>query len=167
MQSEEKNITNYFDSEIQLIIFSINNIEYAIDIKNITEIIQLLPLNPLPNAPSFIEGVINLRGKVIPVVDLRERFKSPDKKNSRKTKIMITLIKEMEIGLIADEVSDVIGLSAIQIEPPLPAQGLKAEYINGIAKLRERLIVIINIEKILSDNEQLFLEEKINEKQVI
>ncbi len=164
MQPEEQNIENYFESEVQLIIFLINNVEYAIDIKNIIEIIQLMPISPLPNSPGFIEGVINLRGKVIPVVDLRARFQSPERKNTRRTKIMIAFIQDKEIGLIADSVTDVIGLSARQIEPPLPViHGLRTEFIKGIAKLKKRLIIIADIEKILTTNEKIILKEKMDE----
>lgn len=164
MEQNEKAVENYFDSEIQLIIFSINNVEYAIDISNIIEIIQFMSLSPLPNAPDFIEGVINLRGKVIPIVDLRVRFQSFIRENTRKTKIMIASIQDKEIGLIADTVTDIIGISAGQIEPTLPViHGLKMEYIKGIARLNKRLIVIVNIEKILSSKEKIILKEKINE----
>ncbi len=104
MQQNEKAIESYFESEIQLIIFTINNIEYAIDIKNVVEIIQFMLIFPLPNAPGFIEGVINLRGKVIPVVDLRERFQSTNRETTRRTRIMMTSIQDKEIGLITDTV---------------------------------------------------------------
>ena len=163
--ADEKGTQSYFDSEIQLIIFSIKNIEYAINIKNINEIIKYIPLSPLPNAPRFMKEVINLRGKVIPIVDLRQRFLSSNSENTKKTRIMIAHIQDREIGLIADSVSDVIGLAIKQIEPPLPViNGLKMEYIKGIAKLKNRLIIIVNIEKILSSQEKNILQEAINDR---
>ena len=158
------NIQNYFESEIQLIIFNVNNVEYAVGISNITEIIKMIQITPMPNVPESIVGVINLRGKVIPVIDLRERFLSPNRENTKKTKIMIATIRNAEVGLIADEVSDVIGLSSNQIDPPLPLlSGIKMEFMKGIAKLRKRLIIIIDIIKLLTSNERLFLKGNMNE----
>ncbi len=163
-KEKEQAAEDYLESEIQLIIFTINNIEYALNISNIIEVIKLKSLAPLPNAPDFIKGVINLRNKVIPILDLRERFQSPVIQKTRRTTIMIASIQDKDIGLIADSVMDVIGLNTAQIEPPLPIiHGLKMEYIKGIARLNKRLVILVNIEKILSSQERNILQEAINE----
>lgn len=163
-QSSNEEKADYFESQIQLVIFQVNNVEYAINIRNIISIIRYSEFSPLPNAPRFVKGVINLRGKVVPIVDLRERFISQNIENTKKTRIMIATMKEKEIGLVADAVSDIIGLSEKQIEPPLPViSGLKMEYIEGIAKINNKLIIIINIEQILTSDESSIIKESVHE----
>lgn len=165
MQIEQKESQNYLDSEIQLILFDINNVEYALNINSISEIIKLTPINPLPGAPEFIRGVINLRGKIIPIVDLRERFIVKTLQFTKKTRVIIANVQNNEIGLIVDAVTDVIGLQSDKIEPPLAViEGLKMEYVEGIIKFKNKLIIIINIEKILTSNEKLILKESFNDK---
>lgn len=156
---------DYLDSEIQLILFDINNMEYALNIGSILEIIKLMPVNPLPGAPKFIQGVVNLRGKIIPIVDLREKFSAKTSQFTKKTRIIIATVQNNEIGLIVDAVTDVIGLQADKIEPPLPLiEGLKIEYVEGIVKFKNKLIFIINIEKILTSTEKIVLKESFNDK---
>lgn len=163
-ENKEKDKKNYLEAEIQLVTFIINNAEYSININNIIQIIKYIPVSPLPNAPAFIKGVINLSGKVIPVVDLRERFFRQVSTNTKRTRIIIAIVQNKKIGLIVDSVTDVIGLSLNQVEPPLPViSGLKVEFIEGIAKLKNKLIIIINIQKILTSNEKIILQDVINE----
>ncbi len=164
IENTELERNSYFEAEVQLVIFKINDIDYAINIKNIIQIIRLLPISPLPNAPFFVKGVINLRGKVIPVVDLRERFHSKNRQNTKKTRIMIASLQNKEIGLIVDSVKDVIGISKNQIEPPLPViNNLKLEFIEGIAKIKKQIIIIVNIFNLLSSTEKSVLKGPNNE----
>lgn len=162
--SQTKPISDYLESEVQLILFTINNVEYALNIQNILEINKIQPINPLPGAPEFIQGVISLRGKIIPVVDLRERFSFATMPHTKKTRIIIANIQNSEIGLIVDAVTDVIGIHSDKIEPPLPViDGLKIEFVEGIAKFHKRLIIIINIEKILTSSEKIILKETLHD----
>ncbi len=153
---------NKKNEEIQVIIFSINEVKYGISIDKIIEVIKMEPITPLPKTPEFIKGVINLRGKVIPVIDLRERFGLPSTEYTSDTRIIITLIEEKkEIGLIVDAVYEVLTIDSSIIEPPLPMVGsLKSEYINGIAKLESNLVLIIDIEKILTSEEKVLLKDR-------
>lgn len=156
------------EQEVQLIIFTVNEIEYGIHINDVLEVIRVQPVTPLPHGPTFIKGVINLRGKVIPVMDLRERFNVSSIEDTRKTRIMIVNLENKEVGIIVDSVIDVETISKAKIEPPLPViGGLKMEYINGIAKFDNRLVIILNIEKILTSEEKILLQESMNEEQTV
>ncbi|MBU1078470.1 MAG: chemotaxis protein CheW [Spirochaetes bacterium] len=160
----EREGENYLEAEIQLVVFTVKEVEYAININSIFQIIKYTEISPLPHAPMFIKGVINLRGKVIPVVDLRERFHSEAIVNTKRTRIILASIQDKEIGLIVDSVTDVIGIAGKQVEPPLPViSGLQIEFIEGIAKLKNKLIIIINIHRILSSSEKIVLKEAPNE----
>ncbi len=149
--------------EQQYIIFNIKDVKYGIAIENVIEVIKLLPITPLPKTPDFIKGVVNLRGKVVPIIDLRERFGYNDIELTDNARIIITLIEaNKEIGLIVDSVSEVLTLSEKLIEPPMSITGsLKTDYILGIAKLEESLILLVNIEKILTSEEKNLLHSEV------
>ncbi len=161
-------VKHKLDAEIQFVIFTISNTEYGIYINNVLEVVRADGIAPLPKAPPFIKGVINLRGKVIPVMDLRERFNVINIINTRKTRIIIIRLENKEVGLIVDSVINVESINKAKIEPPLPVfGGLKMEYINGIAKFNNRIVIILNIEKILTSEEKILLQEDINGEQAV
>ncbi len=146
---------NKVATEEQYIIFNIKDVRYGIRIDFVIEVIKLMEITPLPKTPEFIKGVINLRGKVIPIIDLRERFGYEKVELTDESRIIISLIEnKKEIGLIVDSVSEVLTLSSEVIEPPMSITGsLKTDYILGIAKMESGLILLINIEKILTSEE--------------
>ncbi|HOJ63705.1 MAG TPA: chemotaxis protein CheW [Spirochaetota bacterium] len=147
-------------NERQLILFSLGKGSYGIPIENVFEIKKMEEITIVPKAPKFIEGVINLRGNVVPVVDLRKRFGMEKAEITKKTKIIIVEIKKRQFGLIVDSVAEVVTLSNDQIEPSLPTvSGLKAEFINGIGKLNDKLIIILDISRILQSSEDIKVEE--------
>ncbi len=150
--------------DIQLILFTIHGVEYALNIAHVMEIIKLVPLTILPEAPKFIKGVVNLRSKVVPIIDLRERFGVENNGNTKKTRVIIAKIQNSEIGIIVDSVTEVINIKADKIEPPLPViDGVRLEFIEGIAKFFKRLIMIINIDRILTSGEKGVLKGKKDE----
>ncbi|MDW7651002.1 MAG: chemotaxis protein CheW [Bacillota bacterium] len=146
--------------ELQLVAFYLQGEEFAIDIQKVREVLKLTQITPLPQSLHFIEGVINLRGEVIPVVDLRKRFQISDSGRTDHTRIIIVEIDESLVGLIVDSVSEVLHLSATAVDPP-PRRlaGTRTEFISGVGKLGERLIIIMNLERILSTEEQVELEQ--------
>lgn len=147
-------------NERQLILFSLGKGSYGIPIENVFEIKKMEEITVVPKAPKFIEGVINLRGNVVPVVDLRKRFGMDKAEVTKKTKIIIVDVKKRQFGLIVDAVAEVVTLSNDQIEPSLPTvSGLKAEFINGIGKLNDKLIIILDISRILQSSEDIKVEE--------
>jgi purine-binding chemotaxis protein CheW len=133
---------------------------YALDILRIKEIIRPQRLTPVPKAPSFIEGVINLRGVVIPVVDLRKRFDQPTLGSDRKTRIIICALSGKIIGLMVDEVAEVRRYSRQELQPaPKFLKGKGAEFFLGVCRRDDDLVMLLDLEKILSSDEQIDLEK--------
>lgn len=147
-------------SQIQLACFRVGDQMYSLDILRIKEVIRPQKLTPVPKAPAFIEGVINLRGAVIPVVDLRKRFDQPIVKASSKTRILICVVSGKIIGLIVDEVAEVKSYSRNEIQPaPRFIKGLDTDYFLGVCQRNDDLVMIMNLEKILSSEEKINLEQ--------
>ncbi len=129
----------------QLVSFKLGNEEYAVDILKVQEINRLTEITSVPNAPSYLEGVINLRGKVIPVINLRKKFGLADKDVDSHSRVMILDIRGITTGVIVDAVSEVLRINTDTVEPPPPmAASMSADYIKGIAKLEQRLIILID-----------------------
>ena len=146
-------------SIVQMINFVVAGDEYAVDIKKIREVINFREITQLPKAPDFVKGIINLRGDVIPVIDLREKFGLHHEEYSALTNIIIVEIAKKAIGVVVDSVSHVIRIPESEIAPSPPfVGGLSGKYVSGIAKLEERLIVVLDMEKILSAEEMIELD---------
>jgi len=154
-------LQGYEDSDLlQLVTFKLAGEEFAINILNVQEIIRMLPITRVPNAPLFVEGVINLRGKVIPVIDMRKRFKLPAIDNTSDTRIIVVNLKMQTIGFVLDAVSEVLRLPISVIEePPAIVAGIGADYMDGVGKLEDRLIILLDLEKLLKTHEQVALEK--------
>ena len=145
--------------ERQLVVFQLGAELYGVEISRVHEIIRLQAVTRVPRTPTFVEGVINLRGKVIPVVDLRRRFGLPAAEHTRASRIVVVEIGDQVVGIIVDGVSEVLRVSSGTIEPPSPVvAGLDSEYIHGIAKLPERLVILLDLERILARDERRALE---------
>ena len=162
-QGEESELemgTRRFTGESQQIVsFSMGDEEYGVDISQIQEIVRMREVTHIPEMPEFIEGVMNLRGKVVPVVDLRKRFRF-ESENTKSTRIIVVDITGNTVGLVVDAVSEVLRLPQRTIEPPpLMIAGISREYIKGVGKVRERLIILLDLEKVLSLEEQTALQE--------
>jgi purine-binding chemotaxis protein CheW len=126
----------------------------------IKEIIRPQKMTPIPKAPAFIEGVINLRGVVIPVADLRKRFDQPISETNRKNRIVVCSLSGRIIGLMVDEVTEVKRFGRNEIAPsPQFIDGPEANYFLGVARRDEDLIMLIDLEKILSNNEKIELQK--------
>jgi len=140
---------------LQLVSFSLGNEEFAVDILKVQEINRMIEITKVPKSPDFVEGVINLRGKVIPIVDLRKRFGLNPKENDKQTRIIVVDINGKVIGLVVDSVSEVLRLPSETIEPPPPmVAGVDAQYISGVGKLDNRLLILLDLNKILSTEEK-------------
>ncbi len=144
----------------QLISFVVGNEEYGLDILQVKEVIRIREITRLPKAPSFVKGIINLRGDVIPIIDLRDRFGLEHKEYTTTTRVIVVDVDEKLVGMVVDEASQVMRVPADQIDPPPPiVGGLSAEYIKGVGKLDERLIILLNIDRILTAGEKVELKE--------
>ena len=146
--------------EVQLACFRVGDQLYGLNILRIREIVRPQKLRPVPKAPTFIEGVINLRGAVIPVVDLRRRFDLPIPANDRKTRIMICALSGRIVGLQVDEMVEVRRYSRQEIQPaPHFLQGRGAEYFLGVCRRDEDLVMVIDLLKILTSDEKIDLPQ--------
>jgi purine-binding chemotaxis protein CheW len=144
---------------LQLVSFKLREEEFGVDILQVQEIIRMQEITNVPNAPSFVEGVINLRGRVIPILDLRKRFGLEAKEHSKTTRIIVVMIGQVTVGLIVDEVSEVLRLPEDTVEPPPPiVAGIESDYIKGVGKLEDRLLILLDLNKILSGEEKNSLE---------
>lgn len=138
----------------QVVSFILHGEEYAVEITKVKEIILHDGVTKVPQMPDFIEGIINLRGTVIPVIDLRKRFGLPCPVSDDHTRIVVTRMEERIVSLIVDSVSQVLKIPQSSIQPPPDTiAGLAGEYLTGIGKVDDRLIILLDIEKIMSDDE--------------
>jgi purine-binding chemotaxis protein CheW len=114
-----------------------------------------MEITNVPRAPDFVEGVINLRGKVIPIVDLRKRFGLEGREHDKHTRIIVIEISMMIVGFVVDSVSEVLRIPANTVEPPPPVvSGLESEYIEGVGNMDDRLLVLLDLNQLLSNEEK-------------
>jgi purine-binding chemotaxis protein CheW len=139
---------------LQLVTFRLGNEEYSLDILSVQEIIRHMELTRVPKAPQFVDGVINLRGRVIPVLDLRKRFGLSADENTEDTRIIVVDISDKTVGFKVDAVSEVLRLPADTVEPPPSiVTDVDSEYIKGVGKIDGRLIILLDVTKILNSTE--------------
>ncbi len=148
------------EGETQLVVFVLANEEFACNIADVREVLKMIRITPLPRSLNFVEGVINLRGEVIPVIDLRKRFNLPSVDRTDESRIIIVEVEERMVGLTVDSVSEVIRLSNKQIqEAPNQVAGEQTNLIMGVGKIDERMLIILNLERILTSEEQIALDD--------
>ncbi len=142
-------------AENQYVVFKLGKGEYGIDIMNVKEISPYEESISLPNTPNFIEGVINYRGNVIPIINLKKRLVLGDSEVTKDTRIIVINLDNKEIGFIVDEASQTVRLNDEQIdEAPTFINGIDKKYITGVGKLDEkRLLILIDLKRILSEDE--------------
>ncbi len=144
---------------IQVVSFKLGSEEYGVDIAQVQEINRMVAITHVPRAPLFMEGVINLRGQLIPIIDLRTRFGMPRAEHTKHTRIVVTEIGTKRVGMVVDSVSEVLRLDTDQIEPaPEMITGVETEYIRGVGKIEDRLIILLDLARIISSGERRELE---------
>ncbi len=144
----------------QLVVFMMENEEFACSINNVKEVVKMVRVTPLPRSLDFVEGVINMRGEVIPVIDLRKRFALAEAERTDENRIIIVEVQERMVGLIVDSVSEVTRLPVEQIqEAPSQVAGGKTDLITGVGKIEERMLIILNLDRILTTEEQVALDD--------
>jgi Chemotaxis signal transduction protein len=145
---------NYF-MENQIVIFQLGSEFFGADIAKVESIIKIQSITQLPHAPSFVEGVTNLRGKVLPVIDLRKRFGLPAQETDKNSRIIVVSVDQIEVGMIVDEVSEVLTVPEGAVESaPAIATTVDSSFIKGIAKIEERLVILLDLTQVLSTKEQ-------------
>jgi len=144
---------------LQLVSFKMGNEEFGIDILNVKEIIRMLNITKIPNSPVYMEGIINLRGQVIPVIDLRTKLGMPKKKADTDTRIVVVDIEGRTVGFLVDAVSEVLRIPKnITEAPPEITTGINSEYITAVGKLEDRLLTMIDLNKVMLIKEKHNLE---------
>ncbi len=142
------------DELLQLVTFSIGEEEFGVNILKVQEIIRTMEIAKVPRAPEFVEGVINLRGKVIAIIDLRRRFGLVPKAHDKNTRIIVIEINNIIVGFVVDAVSEVLRIPASTVEPPPPVvAGVDSDYISGVGKLQDRLLIMLDLDKLLSSED--------------
>ncbi|HTY60160.1 MAG TPA: chemotaxis protein CheW [Bacteroidota bacterium] len=151
-----KNATQGKSEELlQLVSFNIGGEEFGVDILKVQEINRMLEVTRVPNAPEYVDGVINLRGKVIPIIDLRRRFDMERKEHDKNTRIVVVELQGKVVGFVVDAVSEVLRIPKSVTEPPPPiVAGINAEYITAVGKLDDRLLILLDLEGVLSEGEK-------------
>ncbi len=141
--------------EIQLVVFNIGDEEFGVDIRQVREIVRLAPITPIPRSPDFIEGVVNLRGMVLAVIDLSKRLQLTPNPRSDKTRIIVVEVGGNTVGMIVDEVNEVLRLSTDNIDeaPQIAESKISQAFITGVGKLDKRLLILIDLAVILSTDE--------------
>jgi purine-binding chemotaxis protein CheW len=141
--------------EIQLVIFKIGQEEFAVNIQQVREIVRLIPITPIPRSPEFIEGVVNLRGQVLIIMDLAKRLGLASTAHSEKTRIVVVEVEDSSIGMIVDDVTEVLRLGTDKIVKTLDLAevDITKKYITGIGKLKDRLLILIDLSAVLSTEE--------------
>ena len=140
---------NSLDDLIQLVSFKLGEEEFGIDILKVQEINRMVEITKVPQAPHFCEGVINLRGKVIPVIDLRLKFDMETKQRDKDSRIVVCDVNGIVIGMIVDAVEEVLRIPGSTVEPaPDIVTSVNSDYIKGVAKLDERLLILLDISQI-------------------
>ncbi|MCP4266885.1 MAG: purine-binding chemotaxis protein CheW, partial [Candidatus Brocadiaceae bacterium] len=134
--------------------FVLSDEEYGIEILKVREIIGLMDITTVPQTPEYMKGVINLRGKVIPVIDLRTKFSMTEEEHTQETCVIVVEVSSTSIGIIVDSVSEVSDISGKDIEDaPKFGQGIDTEFIMGLGKVKEKIIIMLDIDAVLSSEE--------------
>lgn len=145
------------DELIQLVSFMLADEEYGVEVLKVREIIRMPTITKMPNTPQHVEGIINLRGKVIPIISMRKRFGLMESENSGHTRIIIMDVAGTLTGFIVDAVSEVIRIHSSEIQPPpsmIMSGGIGREFITGVFNHAERLLIIMDVDRMFSDDER-------------
>lgn len=148
--------------ERQVVIFKLGNEEYAIPIMQVQEIIRMIDITAVPQAPDFVEGIISLRGRIIPIIDLMKRFNLEGGEHSDEMRIIVVDVQNQTVGIIVDMVSEVSNLGEDDISPS-PVTLSNTAYLSGVGKLDGRLIILLDLDYILTEKE-IAAVSNINEK---
>ncbi|HEU0013693.1 MAG TPA: chemotaxis protein CheW [Longimicrobium sp.] len=154
-----RNVRQAAVPQVQLVTFRVGGQEFGLDVFSVQEILPWRGVTAVPRAPAFVEGVLDVRGSVVPVVDLRRRFELVDPAHDEDTRIVLVEYGGDRLGLVVDAVTEVLRVPETAISPP-PSyiKGLAAEFVRGIVRLDERLVILVDMDRVLSSQERIALE---------
>ncbi|TDQ39669.1 chemotaxis protein CheW [Aureibacillus halotolerans] len=145
---------NVQTQEMKVIVFQLEDESYGVPVNQVKSIERMQAITRVPKAPTFVKGVINMRGVITPIIALRSRFDLEEVPHTDKTRMIIVSVGQMEVGLIVDAANDVIDIPLQAIEPPPSVVGVvERDYLNGVAKLEDRLLILLNLDKVLNESE--------------
>lgn len=140
--------------QLQLVTFVVGQEEFAIDILSVQEINRMPQITRVPQSPPCVEGVINLRGRIIPVIDLRKRFALAAKEHSSESRIIVVEVSGRTLGFIVDRVNEVLRVDGSIVEPaPALATGAKADYVRGVGKFNNRLLILLDMVRLFDESD--------------
>lgn len=153
-----RNVRQAAVPQVQLVTFRVGGEEFGLDVFAVHEILRYQAPTPMPRAPEFVEGVLDVRGTLVPIVDLRRRFETPEVAYDEDTRIVLVDFNDERLGLVVDSVTEVLRAPETAVSPP-PAyiRGLAAEFVRGIVRVGERLVVLMDLDRILSSDERIAL----------
>ena len=141
--------------ELQVVSFQVNEREYAVDIASVVEIIYFKPVTPVPKAPAFIEGIIDLRGLVIPIVDLKKRLELSTDLAMHSDYILIVKVQDRHLGIVVDRVREVLRIEMDKIQSPHKIlRGKHSQFLIGVCKTADRIILLLDVETLLATDEK-------------
>ena len=150
----------------QIVSFQLGKEEFGLDIMKVQEIILVGAITKMPQVPEYVRGMINLRGHVIPVIDLRTRFKQPSCEKTEEQRIIVVNIGRRTIGIVVDAVNEVLRMTPDQIEPaPKGIGGANQHFITGLLKINNKLVILLDIEGLFSEEEQLAMSDSMGKQQ--
>ncbi len=146
--------TDAAQAEKQLVVFDLAAEAFGVDIGSVREIIRMQDITRVPGAPAFVEGIINLRGSVIPVIDLRKRFDIPVNELHKDNRIVVMDIGGQDMGVVVDAVTEVLRIASASVEPPSSViTTADSVYLLGIVKMEGRMVILLDLDKVLTDSE--------------
>ncbi len=149
--AEDTQALTLSETEMQLVVFDLASEYYGVDIGAVREIIRMQSITRVPGAESFVEGLINLRGRVVPVVDLRKRLNLAVGEQTKDSRIVVVDIAGQDVGVVVDGVTEVLRIPLSSIEPPASmVTSVESDYLRGIAKLDTKLIILLDLDKVFS-----------------
>lgn len=151
----QENVQKKSDGELQLVVFNTGKEDFGIEIMNVQEIIRMTNITKIPQSPSYIRGIINLRGKIIVVINLNVVMGMESSEHDENTRIIVTSINDTVVGFVVDSVSEVLRLpsSSVEAAPELVSTKIDSSYLKGVGKLDNRLLLLLDMGRVLSKDE--------------
>jgi purine-binding chemotaxis protein CheW len=138
-------------AEKQMVLFKLGSETYGLDISTVHEIIRMQPITKVPKTPFYVEGIINLRGKTIPVIDIGKRFGMPKIEGDKNNRIVVVNLQDTTMGIIVDSVTEVLSITADSIEPVSDiVSTTSSDFLAGIAKLADKMVILLELDKLIS-----------------
>ncbi|WP_408956086.1 chemotaxis protein CheW [Natroniella sp. ANB-PHB2] len=145
----------------QVIVFDIGSEKFGVKITKVHEIVRLKEITELPNSSKYMEGIINLRGDIVSVIDLRKRFNLEEIVDTNDTRIIVVDFEGQDVGLVVDNVSEVLHIKMKDVDlPPKSMAGIKEDYLKGIVKVDDDIIILLDLDNLLSSKENIQLENE-------